>query len=76
TVIDIDAFDIRSKVPPFVYVDPLSEEAYDAIGSRFMVLSEELRRVQWEIGQCATLQHAADFLLTHYREIVPDLPNA
>ncbi|KPY85916.1 Uncharacterized protein ALO44_05303 [Pseudomonas syringae pv. tagetis] len=76
TDIDIEAFDIRSKEPPFLYVDPLSEEAYDAIGSRFMVLTEELRRVQWEIGQCATLQHAADYLLTHYRENVPDLPNA
>ncbi|WP_058971622.1 hypothetical protein [Pseudomonas syringae] len=74
TDIDIEAFDIRTKEPPYLYVDPLSAEAYDTIASRFVELTDELRGVQWDAGQSATLQRAACHLLAQHREGLPALP--
>ncbi len=74
TNIDIEAFDIRTKEPPYLYVDPLSAEAYDTIASRFVELTDELRGVQWDAGQSATLQRAARYLLAERREDLPALP--
>ncbi len=66
TDIDIEAFDICSKEPPFLYVDALALGAYDVIRSRFVELTEELREVQWDVGHSATLQRAVSYLLAHY----------
>ncbi|MBS7413561.1 MULTISPECIES: hypothetical protein [Pseudomonas syringae group] len=74
--IDIEAFDIRSKEPPFLYVDPLALGAYDVIRSRFVELTEELREVQWDVGHSVTLQRAVRYLLAHYQEDLPALPEA
>ncbi|EKG34019.1 hypothetical protein [Pseudomonas avellanae] len=74
TDIDIEAFDIRTKEPPYLYVDPLSVGAYDTIASRFVELTDELRGVQWDAGQSATLQRAACHLLAQHREDLPALP--
>ncbi|WP_430624669.1 hypothetical protein, partial [Pseudomonas syringae] len=74
--IDIEAFDIRSKEPPFLYVDPLALGAYDVIRSRFVALTEELREVQWDAGRAVTLQRAVRYLLAHYQEDLPALPHA
>ncbi len=76
TDIDIEAFDIRSKEPPFLFVDPFALGTYDVIRSRFMELTEELREAQWDVGQSATLQRAVSYLLTHYQEDLPALPEA
>jgi len=74
--IDIEAFDIRSKEPPFLYVDPLALGAYDVIRSRFVELTDELREAQWNVGHSVTLLRAVRHLLAHYQEDLPALPHA
>lgn len=71
--LDIEAFDIRSKEPPFLYLDPLSKGAYEIIDTRFIEITEESRKGNWDIARSATLKSAANYLLRLNREDLSSL---
>lgn len=66
--LDIEAFDIRSKEPPFLYLDPLSRGGYEIINKRFAEITNELRKANWDIGRCTSLKEVAQYLLRHYQK--------
>ncbi len=70
-ILDIEAFNIRSKEPPFLYLDPLSKGGYETINERFAAITHELRKANWDIGRCTSLKEAAQYLLRHYQQELP-----
>ena len=74
--LDIAAFDIRTRQPPFLYLDPLAKGSYEIIAEHFAQVTGELRDANWDISQCKTLTRAAQHLLRHYREDLSGLPLA
>lgn len=66
--LDIQAFNICSKEPPFLYLDPLSKGGYETINERFTAITNELRKANWDIARCTSLNEAAHHLLNHYQQ--------
>ncbi|SQF94260.1 Uncharacterised protein [Paucimonas lemoignei] len=72
--LDIEAFDIRSKEPPFLYLDPLSKGGYETINERFAAITNELREGNWDIARGRALKAAAQYLFNHYQQDQPSQP--
>lgn len=67
----IEALDIRAKQPPFLYLDPLSKDAYAIISAKTTDITNELRKANWNVAQSATLTGAAQKLMSRFQEDLP-----